>query len=111
MSKLIHVVHFQFFETATQEEIKAVCDRFLALKEQCVHPTSQQSYVQSAIGGKDNSPEGLQGVFSHTYILEFNNEEDRNYYIKHDPAHMAFGHSLTGLVQKVMVMDFLPGVF
>ena len=52
-----------------------------------------------------------QGVFTHTYILEFDSESDRNYYIKDDPAHMAFGHSLTGIVEKVMVMDFLPDVF
>lgn len=103
------------------------------MKDQCIHPTSQKSYILSAIGGKDNSPEGLQvcdhvsakglleqdrdlvntqqGVFTHTWVLEFASKADRDYYIADDPAHKAFGSSLTGIVQKVMVMDFAPGVF
>jgi hypothetical protein len=32
----------------------------LALKDSCFHPTSQQPYIKSASGGKDNSPEGIQ---------------------------------------------------
>jgi len=35
----------------------------LALKDKCVHPTSGQPYVKSAVGGMDNSPEGLQVRF------------------------------------------------
>lgn len=84
------------------------------------------------MGGKDNSPEGLQVCletqptsyvalrangddqrgYSHSFVLEFSSTDDRDYYIKHDPAHMAFGAYLTGIVEdKVMVMDFVPGVF
>ncbi|RFU35505.1 hypothetical protein B7463_g794, partial [Scytalidium lignicola] len=111
MEKIIHIVHFQFYDTATPEEIKGVCECFVGLKENCIHPTTQKPYILSTTGGKDNSPEGLQGIFTHSYILEFASKEDRDYYISHDPAHMAFGHSLTGIVQKVMVMDFVPGVY
>jgi hypothetical protein len=32
----------------------------LALRNLCVHPTSQQTYIKSLTGGLDNSPEGLQ---------------------------------------------------
>lgn len=39
------------------------CERMLALKDNCVHPTSQQPYIKSASGGKDNSPEGIQVSF------------------------------------------------
>jgi hypothetical protein len=35
----------------------------LALKEQCLHPTTQKQYVKSGIGGKQNSPEGLDVGF------------------------------------------------
>lgn len=35
----------------------------LTLKDNCVHPTSQQPYIKSASGGKDNSPEGIQVSF------------------------------------------------
>lgn len=32
----------------------------LALKEKCVHPETKKPYIKSSIGGKDNSPEGIQ---------------------------------------------------
>ena len=32
----------------------------LSLKEQCLHPSTMRTYIQSASGGKDNSPEGAQ---------------------------------------------------
>lgn len=106
-----------------------MCLRFISLKDTCIHPISKQPYIVSIIGGKDNSPEGLQvrwsrhhcgfddndygqRGYSHSFVLEFSSADDRDYYIKHDPAHMAFGGYLTGIVQNnVMVTDFVPGVY
>ncbi len=31
----------------------------LALKDECLHPTTNKPYVKMAMGGKQNSPEGL----------------------------------------------------
>jgi hypothetical protein len=36
-----------------------VCTRMLALKDKCLHPTTKKPYVRMAVGGKENSPEGL----------------------------------------------------
>ncbi|KIN02848.1 hypothetical protein OIDMADRAFT_119301 [Oidiodendron maius Zn] len=112
MPKVIHIVHFKFFSTAKEDSIRNVCLRFISLKDACKHPISKQPYIVSVVGGKDNSPEGLQNGYSHSFILEFSSTDDRDYYIKHDPDHMAFGGYLTGIVENnVMVMDFTPGVF
>ena len=32
----------------------------MALKDTCLHPTSQKPYILSFTGGKDHSPEGAQ---------------------------------------------------
>ena len=32
----------------------------LSLKEQCLHPETKQPYLKSVVGGRDNSPEGMQ---------------------------------------------------
>jgi hypothetical protein len=76
---IIHIVMFEFKQEATEAEITDVgipnhkystpsirnhahylqtCDRMLALKDQCLHPTSKTPYVKSGIGGKQSSPEG-----------------------------------------------------
>lgn len=44
-------------------------------------------------------------------MSEFQNEEDRKYYLEKDPAHLAFVKSLDGIIQNVRVVDFEPGKF
>lgn len=42
---------------------------------------------------------------------EFENEDDRKYYLEKDPAHKEFVKALGELVEKVQIIDFSPGVF
>jgi hypothetical protein len=72
---IVHIVLFEFKTTTNEEQVQDVrtcivhlltqyliyaqaCQRMLALREKCVHPTSQKPYVKSSSGGKNNSPEG-----------------------------------------------------
>ncbi|KAH7323126.1 hypothetical protein B0I35DRAFT_477013 [Stachybotrys elegans] len=106
-----HTVLFQFKAGAEPAEVKAACDRFLALKDSCLHPTSKSPYIASLKGGQDNSPEGLQNGITHGFVAEFKSLEDRDYYVKNDPAHQAFIKSIGGLVDKAIVVDFTNGVY
>ncbi|KAF3763117.1 stress responsive A/B barrel domain protein [Cryphonectria parasitica EP155] len=108
---IIHVVMFAFEPLAPAEDVQGVCDRMLALKDNCVHPQSKKPYVKMGMGGRDNSTEGHQGGITHVFISEFENEEDRQYYLKEDPAHLAFVKSISGIVAKAQVVDFTPGIF
>ncbi|MCJ1476497.1 hypothetical protein MMC13_005163 [Lambiella insularis] len=83
----------------------------LNLKNECLHPRTKQPYIQAATGGRDNSSEGQQGGFSHGFVVHLENEEDRAYYLEKDPAHLAFGKFIDGIVQRVRVVDYVPGVF
>lgn len=42
-------------------------------------------------------------------ILE--NEADRKYYLEKDPAHLEFVASLDGLVEKAVIVDYVPNEF
>lgn len=44
-------------------------------------------------------------------MVELDNEEDRNYYLEKDPAHLTFVKSIGGVVKKAQVVDFTPEVF
>lgn len=100
----------------------------LGLKDTCVHPTSAKPYILSFTGGKDNSPEGAQvGICSlleilrdltasqngitHAFSVEFESTEDRDYYVKSDPAHQAFIAFAGTVVEKAIVVDYTPGAF
>jgi hypothetical protein len=43
-------------------------------------------------------------------VSEFRNEEDRQYYLEKDPAHLEFVASLEGMIKNVRVLDFEPNV-
>ncbi|KAF5008535.1 hypothetical protein FDECE_5191 [Fusarium decemcellulare] len=106
-----HTVLFQLKADAKPEDVKAACDRFLALKDNCIHPTSNTPYITSVKGGRDNSIEGKQNGITHGFVVEFSSAEDRDYYVKTDPAHQDFSKSIRHLVEKVIVVDFANGVY
>ncbi|KAK5010361.1 hypothetical protein LTR60_004983 [Cryomyces antarcticus] len=108
---IVHIVLFEFKPTTTYEQVKGVCRNMLALKDKCMHPTTNKPYVKSYGGGRDTSPEGHQGGFSHGFVSEFESEEDRKYYLEEDPAHLKFVASLKDIIQNVRVLDFVPGEF
>ncbi|KAJ9194439.1 hypothetical protein DTO164E3_7324 [Paecilomyces variotii] len=108
---IVHIVMFQFKPDASEATIQDVVDRMLSLKDQCIHPTTNKPYIKSSAGGKQTSPEGKSGGFTHIFVEEFETEEDRDYYTLKDPAHLAFANSLGAVVEKVQVVDFTPGVF
>ncbi|KAJ5338734.1 hypothetical protein N7452_005462 [Penicillium brevicompactum] len=107
---ITHIVLFQFKSSVAAGDIHDACQRMLALKDNCIHPSSELPYIKSASGGKDNSPEGIQGGITHAFIVEFSNAEDRDYYVKSDPAHQDFIKSLDGLIEKAQVIDFTNGI-
>ena len=48
---------------------------------------------------------------THAFVVEFDTEEDRSYYLDEDPAHLEFVKSLGPLVKDIQVTDYTPGVF
>jgi hypothetical protein len=43
--------------------------------------------------------------------VEFDNNEDRKYYIEKDPAHLEFVKNVGDVVARAQVIDFVPGSF
>jgi len=97
---VFHIVHFRFKTDATPAQIAQVEKDFAALK-------GKIDVVQSLDGGTDISPEKLSDGFTHCWVLTFKNEADRDTYIAH-PAHKAFVATLKGVLDKPLVVDFIP---
>ncbi|KAI6345508.1 hypothetical protein MCOR25_011026 [Pyricularia grisea] len=107
---VVHVVLFSFKESATQEEIEDVYKGMVALKDKCIHPTTNQPYIKSAKGGINNSPAGLDGGIQYAFVSEFESVEDRDYFNQKDSVHLELVAKLS-ILSKVQVIDFTPGVF
>ncbi|TLS27010.1 hypothetical protein PpBr36_05262 [Pyricularia pennisetigena] len=108
---LVHTVLFTFKASASDEEVRNVCKQFVALKDKCIHPTSQAPYILSLKAGRDNSQEDCQEGLTHAFVVEFPSAEDRDYYTNQDPAHQALAKAMDPLVERAVAVDFLDGVF
>ncbi|KAL3482645.1 stress responsive A/B barrel domain-containing protein [Aspergillus germanicus] len=107
---ITHIVLFQFKQGAAAGAIQDACKNLLSLKDRCIHPATGRPYIQSASGGRDNSPEGAQCCITHAFVVEFATGADRDFYVAQDPVHQEFVKTLDGLVERVQVVDFTPGV-
>ena len=63
--------------------------------------------VQTLEWGTDISPEKLGDGFTHCWVLTFKNEKDRDAYLVH-PAHKAFVEIVLPVIEKPLVVDFIP---
>ncbi|KAF1978063.1 dabb-domain-containing protein [Bimuria novae-zelandiae CBS 107.79] len=108
---ITHVVFFGFKPTVSEEQIVETFNRLQHLEQQCVHPTSSKPYIKSLKAGGNNSPEGLAKPYTHAFVVEFEDAEDRDYYVDKDPAHNEFKNHVGELLAHLQVVNFEPGNF
>ncbi|KAJ3568665.1 hypothetical protein NPX13_g6342 [Xylaria arbuscula] len=101
-----HIVLFQFKDDATAEQVDTVVANMLALKDNCLHATTQKPYISSLTGGKDISIEGRQNGMQYGFVVEFPSVEDRDYYVKQDQAHKDFITSAVPILVGATVVDY-----
>ncbi|EGR53114.1 uncharacterized protein TRIREDRAFT_54622 [Trichoderma reesei QM6a] len=107
---ITHIVLVGFKPDAKAEDIAKFCTTLMALKDNCLHATTKKPYIKSLTGGINKSQEGHSDGLTHGFIFELESEEDRQYFIHQDPAHLAL-YSLAGCVEKFNLLAFVPGVF
>ncbi|KAM3442937.1 hypothetical protein NHJ13734_002081 [Beauveria thailandica] len=111
MAPVTHIVLFEFKPEVTKAQRDEFSAEMLGLKDKCIHSKTQKPYILRSSGGTDNSIEGLQHGITHAFVVEFASVEDRQYYVKEDPAHIAFVNKLFPSLAKPYVIDFTPGEF
>lgn len=95
---LRHIVLLKFKENTTPQDIESVEKAFSEL------PTSIKE-IYSFEWGINNSPEGLDKGFTHSFLITFLTESDRAIYLPH-PAHLAFVEVLKPHLDDVLVVDY-----
>jgi hypothetical protein len=95
---LRHVVLFKFKEGTTPEKIKEVENAFAALP-------GKIDAIKYFEWGTNVSVENRSEGFTHCFVISFLNETGRDIYLNH-PDHKAFGKTLGGSLDKVLVVDY-----
>jgi hypothetical protein len=97
-----HLVMFQFKADAPAAKVQAVVDAFKALP-------GKLPAVQGFEWGANVSPEGLDQGFTHIFTLTFADKEAMEKRYLHEPAHQEFVGMLGGVLEKVLVLDYVAG--
>jgi hypothetical protein len=98
--RIFHVVAFKFKESVTEAQKKEVQEAFAELKKSIPE-------IVSLDYGTNISPEKFNQGFTHSWVLTFASEKDRDAYLVH-PEHKKFGKMLGGKLAEngVFVVDF-----
>lgn len=94
-----HIVLFKFKGDAPAAEVEKVEKAFVALK-------GSIPQIQEMEWGTNVSPEGKADGFTHCFFVTFKSKADLEAYLPH-PEHKKFGAGLKGLVDKVLVIDYV----
>ena len=94
-----HVVLVKFKDGAAAAEIAKVEQAFVALKKSIPE-------IQALEWGTNVSPEGLANGFTHCFFVTFKDKAALERYLPH-PEHKKFGAQLKGLLDKVLVVDYV----
>ena len=94
-----HVVIVKFNEEVSSEDTETSLKAFDALADEL-------DIVLAYERGLQNSKEGLDGGFTHVFLLDFKDEQARDQYVVH-PSHKKFvEENLVPNVERVMVVDY-----
>ena len=96
--KLRHIVLLKFNNEASAEDISNIEKEFAALP-------SKIPEIIDFEWGIDNSAEGLDKGYSHSFLVTFKSEEGRAIYLPHDD-HLAFVEILQPFLDDVLVIDY-----
>lgn len=94
-----HIVLFKFKDDAPRAEIEKVEKAFAGLKKSI-------SQIHDFEWGTNVSPEGKAEGFTHCFLVTFRNKADLDAYLPH-PEHKKFVAMLKGLIDKVLVVDYV----
>jgi hypothetical protein len=91
-----HIVIFKYKDSVTMEQKKDIIQRFLNLK-QSRRPGEKDPYIISITTGSQSSGEKVSLGFEQAFIVTFQSEGDRNYYVGtpvvDDPVHYDKQHA------------------
>jgi hypothetical protein len=73
-SPVDHIVAFNFLPSVTPDQIDTVTERYLSLKDLCVDPATNQTYIVEFSGGRPNSREGFQQGMRLVFRMTLPNE-------------------------------------
>ncbi|KAG9731090.1 hypothetical protein KCU73_g11688, partial [Aureobasidium melanogenum] len=111
MSETItHIVLFKYRPDITWSDFEKHFESFMALKTKSLNPKTGKPLIMSLKAGKNRSWEPFSKGFTHGFVLEFENQEDLDYYLTQEPVHIEFSRNTGPLIDDSCVIDIKDGI-
>ncbi|KAI5920761.1 Mss4-like protein [Camillea tinctor] len=109
MTVLTHIVLFKYKPSVPWPELQRHFESFEQLPKKCVKPDGKP-YLKSLKMGMNLSWQAFNKGMTHGFIIEFESQEDHDFYHLEDPVHIEFSKNAAGLVEDSVVVDIKDGV-
>lgn len=100
LDRVRHVVLFSFRADAPVDRIRSIEAAFAALQ-------GEIPGILDLEWGTNESPEGLADGFTHCFLVTLVDAAARDAYLPH-PVHVAFTQQLQPILERVLVVDYVP---
>lgn len=107
-STITHIVLFKYRPDITWTQFESHFAAFTALKSKCLK--NGRPYMRSLKMGKNRSWEPFSKGMTHAFVLEFDSQEDLDYYLTEDKVHAEFSRNAKPLIEDSLVVDIRDGM-
>jgi hypothetical protein len=87
---VVHVVSFKYKDSVSPEQRRGLYDDFNTFRTACLYSDGQPYILDFKSSTHNTSPENAGKGFHHIFISTFPSQEHVQYYLEHDPVHLAF---------------------
>ena len=108
MAPVTHIVLFRYRSDIPWTALEAHFRDFASLKDTCLK--DGKPYLLSIQMGKNTSWENFGKGMTHAFIIQFQSEGDRDYYLIHDQVHRRFSEQAGPFIEDSVVVDLKDGV-
>jgi len=107
---ITHIVLFKYKPTITWSALESHFDKFLALKHCSLSAKTGLPLIKSLKAGKNRSWEPFSKGMTHGFVLEFDSQDELDYYLTQEPMHLQFSKEAEPLIEDSLVIDIRDGV-
>lgn len=107
---ITHIVLFKYRPDISWTDLQRHFEDFQSLRQRCIRPQTGKPYILSMRMGKNNSWELFSKGMTHAFILEFESQEDLDFYLLQDQVHAEFSRAAHPMIEDSLVVDIKHGV-
>lgn len=107
---ITHIVLFKYKTDISWQAFEIHFEQFMDLKQKSISKKTGRPLIKSLKAGKNRSWEPYSKGMTHGFVLEFESQDELDYYLTAEPVHLEFSRNAAHLIEDSLVVDIKDGV-